>query len=179
VDLSEKIVDGHYFNLIRGNARDPGLKDFTKEQLRKLYPEIADIRRATRTADQRPQSPDSLAEAYGLCGDAHVPPSDAIREPGGTEPLEHAVYRRGNVRGYRLRRPGSSLRAARAGRGFEETGYAVQGFLGISREEGRNAKDPVRSVLVHARLFHHDSLRYSYKTMLLEVPRNYFSRKVW
>jgi hypothetical protein len=26
--LSENLVDGHYFNLIRGDARDPGLKDF-------------------------------------------------------------------------------------------------------------------------------------------------------
>jgi radical SAM protein with 4Fe4S-binding SPASM domain len=27
--------------------------------------------------------------------------------------------------------------------------------------------------------FIHDSLRYSFKTMLVDVPRNYFSRKVW
>jgi radical SAM protein with 4Fe4S-binding SPASM domain len=27
--------------------------------------------------------------------------------------------------------------------------------------------------------FIHDSLRYSVKTMLVDVPRNYFSRNVW
>jgi hypothetical protein len=33
--FSERLVDGHYFNLIRGNAKDPGLKELTKEKLRK------------------------------------------------------------------------------------------------------------------------------------------------
>jgi hypothetical protein len=36
--LSENLVDGHYFNLIRGDARDPGLKDFRGESLKACIP---------------------------------------------------------------------------------------------------------------------------------------------
>src|SRR5262245_27632235 len=35
--LAEKLVDGHYFNLIRGDARDPVLKELHREKLPKLY----------------------------------------------------------------------------------------------------------------------------------------------
>src|SRR4029077_13252825 len=41
--LSENLVDGHYFNLIRGNAKDPSLKGFDAESLRTLYSGIASI----------------------------------------------------------------------------------------------------------------------------------------
>jgi hypothetical protein len=39
----EHLVDGHYFNLIRGDARNPGLKDVRKATLSELYRGIADI----------------------------------------------------------------------------------------------------------------------------------------
>src|SRR5215510_4457629 len=41
--LSEKIVDGHYFNLIRGDARNPVLKDISPESLRRIYSGIASV----------------------------------------------------------------------------------------------------------------------------------------
>src|SRR5437667_2199556 len=40
---SERLVDGHYFNLIRGNARDQALKKLQREKLRRIYPQLADI----------------------------------------------------------------------------------------------------------------------------------------
>src|SRR2546426_6474445 len=40
---AERLVDGHYFNLIRGNAKDPGLKKLEREKLRRIYPKLAEI----------------------------------------------------------------------------------------------------------------------------------------
>ncbi|HEY2382034.1 MAG TPA: radical SAM protein, partial [Terriglobia bacterium] len=34
---AERIADGHYFNLIRGDAKDPGLKEVQREKLRSIY----------------------------------------------------------------------------------------------------------------------------------------------
>jgi len=40
---SEQLVDGHYFNLIRGDAKDPGLKKLERESCGRIYPKLADI----------------------------------------------------------------------------------------------------------------------------------------
>src|SRR5262245_38898618 len=39
----EKIADGHYFNLIRGEAKDPTLLKVEREKLRQIYSRLADI----------------------------------------------------------------------------------------------------------------------------------------
>src|SRR5207248_10928439 len=40
---STLLVDGHYFNLIRGDAKDPALKRIEREKLRCIYPRLAEI----------------------------------------------------------------------------------------------------------------------------------------
>ncbi|PYS04894.1 MAG: hypothetical protein DMG12_09055 [Acidobacteria bacterium] len=40
---STLLVDGHYFNLIRGDAKDPALKKIEREKLRCIYPRLAEI----------------------------------------------------------------------------------------------------------------------------------------
>src|SRR5262245_64706872 len=40
---AERIVDGHYFNLIRGDAKKPDLKLIEREKLRRIYSQLADI----------------------------------------------------------------------------------------------------------------------------------------
>src|SRR5262249_21927740 len=41
--LSEHLVDAHYYNLIRGEAKDPRLKQLQREALQKVYPKVAEI----------------------------------------------------------------------------------------------------------------------------------------
>jgi len=48
--FSEKLVDGHYFNLIRGNAKDPGLKQLSREALPRSMRRSPIFRHATRIA---------------------------------------------------------------------------------------------------------------------------------
>src|SRR6185503_16675530 len=40
---AERFADGHYFNLIRGNAKDPGLKKVEGEKLREVYSRLPEI----------------------------------------------------------------------------------------------------------------------------------------
>src|SRR5205085_10942398 len=40
---AERLADGHYFNLIRGDAKDPGLKKVESEKLRRVYSKLPDI----------------------------------------------------------------------------------------------------------------------------------------
>src|SRR5215813_11495584 len=40
---AERIADGHYFNLIRGDAKDPGLKQLEREKLRQVYAKLPEI----------------------------------------------------------------------------------------------------------------------------------------
>jgi MoaA/NifB/PqqE/SkfB family radical SAM enzyme len=41
--FSERIADGHYFNLIRGDAKDPNLKQVEREKLRRIYARLPEI----------------------------------------------------------------------------------------------------------------------------------------
>src|SRR5207237_1484222 len=40
---TERLADGHYFNLIRGDAKDPGLKRVEREKLRQVYSRLPEI----------------------------------------------------------------------------------------------------------------------------------------
>src|SRR5207244_7406655 len=40
---AERVADGHYFNLIRGDAKDPGLKKVHREKLREVYSRLPEI----------------------------------------------------------------------------------------------------------------------------------------
>jgi Fe-coproporphyrin III synthase len=58
-------VDGHYFNVIRGNAKDPALKNLPGERLPALYRELQKVYTSyAPTAARRSGLPDKLAAAY-------------------------------------------------------------------------------------------------------------------
>src|SRR6185436_4163188 len=40
---AERLADGHYFNLIRGDAKDPALKRVDREKLREIYSKLPEI----------------------------------------------------------------------------------------------------------------------------------------
>jgi MoaA/NifB/PqqE/SkfB family radical SAM enzyme len=98
--FSERLVDGHYFNLIRGNARIR-LKELTKEKLRKLYPAIADC---TRYASIDPGSKSLLRwlKRMAYVGTLTFTTGLSSQTWKGT-PVEHAARQR-NLRRDRLRR---------------------------------------------------------------------------
>jgi hypothetical protein len=39
----EGLADGHYFNLIRGGAKDPGLRKVERDKLRQIYSSLPEI----------------------------------------------------------------------------------------------------------------------------------------
>ena len=52
-----ELVDGHYFNLIRGNAKDPGLKEVTRgEAAEALSGDCGDPEALCGSADRRSES---------------------------------------------------------------------------------------------------------------------------
>src|SRR5499427_4034107 len=40
---ADRLADGHYFNVIRGDAKNPGLKNVQREKLRQIYSKLAEI----------------------------------------------------------------------------------------------------------------------------------------
>src|SRR5262245_17366538 len=178
--LSEKIVDGHYFNVIRGNAKEPGLKEVTKEKLRKLYPQISDIQK--RYADRLFNDRNRLLSwvkrmAYvGTLTFHHRTQFANLEEhsrwsmPCTAGETSAVVDFDGRVRSCELREPIGDLRK-------QNMDFKVFWESPARKAETDQIKCD-QCWCTHV-CFIHDSLRYSYKTMLLDVPRSYFSRKVW
>jgi MoaA/NifB/PqqE/SkfB family radical SAM enzyme len=178
--FAERLVDGHYFNLIRGNAKEPGLKEVTREKLRKLYPEIADIQK--RYADRLINDRNRIIrwlKRMAYVGTltfhhrtqfANLEGHSAWSMPCTAGETSAVVDFDGRVRACELREPVADLRKV-------DMDFKVFWESPDRKAETKQIKCD-QCWCSHV-CFIHDSLRYSFKTMLLEVPRNYFSRKAW
>jgi MoaA/NifB/PqqE/SkfB family radical SAM enzyme len=177
---AEKIVDGHYFNLVRGNAREPGLKELSRAKLRRLYPEIADLqlRYAKRLiVDRNPIVRWLKRMAY--VGTLTFHHRTQLANMDGRTPwgmrctageTSAVVDFDGRLRSCELREPVADLR---------KSDMQFNVFWESPERKAEMRKIECDQCWCTHVCFIHDSLRYSFKTMLLDVPRNYFSRKVW
>ena len=176
---SERLVDAHYFNLIRGDAKDPGLKDIQSEALRKVYPRIAELQW---------HYADGLFEggvfwkwlkkaAYvGTLAFHHrtqfANASESAKWPMACTAGETSavIDFDGRVRACEMRKPVGNLR---------DHGMDFKAFWETPArrdEPGQIACDQCWCSHV---CFIHDSLRYSARAMLWEVPKNYLLRRKW
>ena len=178
--FSERLVDGHYFNLIRGNARDPGLKDVTKEKLRRLYPAIADLQ--TRYARRLIQDRNPLVrwvKRMAYVGTltfhhrtqfANLDKHSRWSMPCTAGETSAVIDFDGRVRSCELREPVADLRKM-------DMQFKVFWESPARTEETKQIKCD-QCWCTHV-CFIHDSLRYSWRALFWEVPKNYFLRKAW
>jgi MoaA/NifB/PqqE/SkfB family radical SAM enzyme len=178
--LSEKIVDGHYFNLIRGDARNPILKEITPDRLKTIYMGIASIqeRYAERWATGSNRIIRWLKKVAYLgtltfhhrtqLQNAAQPKAWAMPCTAGE--TSAVIDFDGRVRSCELRKPIGDLRS-------HDMNFKVFWESEARRSEpGKIACDQCWCSHV---CFIHDSMRYSWRAKLWEVPKNYFLRKVW
>jgi MoaA/NifB/PqqE/SkfB family radical SAM enzyme len=177
---SERLVDGHYFNLIRGDAKDPGLKTIDREKLRQVYSQLAEIQwsYADGMFDDRNRLLKWIKKAVyvGTLTFHHRTQFQNLEKPARwpmpcTAGETSAVIDfDGRIRSCELRKPIGNLRESDMNlKVFWESPARIN-------EPRQIACDQCWCTHV---CFIHDSLRYSYKTMFLEVSKNYFLRKVW
>ena len=178
--FSERIVDGHYFNLIRGNAKEPGLKEVTREKLRKLYPQIADIQK--RYAERLIQDRNPVIRWFKrmvYVGTltfhhrtqlANLEGHSKWSMPCTAGETSAVIDFDGRVRACEMREPIGDLR---------QVDMQFNVFWESPARTAETKQITCDQCWCSHVCFIHDSLRYSFKTMLLDVPRNYFSRKAW
>jgi Fe-coproporphyrin III synthase len=176
----ERLADGHYFNLIRGEAKDPGLRKVEREKLRQIYASLPDIQWSyaegmfndksrvlkwfkkmlyvgTLTFHHRTQ-------LENMEGPARWPMPCTAGQTSAVIDFD------GRIRACELRQPLGNLRDV-------DMNLKVFWESSVRREEpGRIACDQCWCTHV---CFIHDSLRYSYRTMFSQIPKNYVLRKVW
>ena len=177
---SERIADGHYFNLIRGDAKNPGLKRVEREKLRGVYSRLPEIEWSyaegmfddrnrfvkwikkmayvgTLTFHHRTQFQNQLTPA-------RWPMPCTAGETSAVIDFD------GRIRACELRKPIGDLRD------FDMN-------LKVFWETPARKNEPHQITCDQCWCTHvcfiHDSLRYSYKTMFLEIPKNYVLRNVW
>ena len=176
----ERLVDGHYFNLIRGDAKDPGLKTVSREALRVIYPQIANLQKryAYRLfRDRNPLVRWLKRRAYvGTLTFHHrtqfenLEGSHAWKMPCTAGETSAVVDFDGRVRACEMRQPVADLR---------QNDMQFNVFWESPARTAETKKIQCDGCWCSHVCFIHDSMRYSYKTMLLEVPKNYLMRKVW
>ena len=176
----ERLADGHYFNLIRGDAKDPGLRKVEREKLRAIYSQLPDIQwsYADGMFDDRIRLVKWFKKALyvgmltfhhrtqfkNLDGPSRWPMPCTAGETSAVIDFD------GRVRACELRKPIGNLRD------FDMNLKVFWETPARRNEPGRIACDQCWCTHV---CFIHDSLRYSYRTMFSEVPMNYLYRKVW
>jgi MoaA/NifB/PqqE/SkfB family radical SAM enzyme len=178
--LSERLVDGHYFNLIRGDARDPELKRVDPGKLRKIYPEIADIQgryaerlmiggnRFTRWIRRAAYVATLTFHHRIQLRNMNGPKAWPMRCTAGETAA--VVDFDGRVRACEMRAPVADLRK-------NDMDFKVfWESEARTRETKCIAKDGCWCTHV---CFIHDSLRYSPRALLWDIPKNYLLRKVW
>jgi Fe-coproporphyrin III synthase len=177
---AEKLADGHYFNLIRGDAKNPDLKNVQREKLREIYSKLPDIQWSygERMFDDRNRLMKWISKVIyvGTLTFHHRTQFQNLDKPvrwpmpctaGETSAV---IDFDGRVRACELRNPIGNLRDV-------DMNFKVFWESAVRKDEPRQiACDQCWCTHV---CFIHDSLRYSYKTMLSEVPKNYFWRKAW
>jgi MoaA/NifB/PqqE/SkfB family radical SAM enzyme len=178
--LSENLVDGHYFNLIRGDARDPRLKDFRGETLKTLYSGIASIHE--RYANQLMHDPNPIVrwlKKVAYVGTLTFHHRTQLENADGSKPwampctageTSAVVDFDGRVRACELRAPIGNLRK-------NDMNFNV--FWESESRKTEPAKISCDQCWCSHVCFIHDSMRYSLRAMLWEVPKNYFLRKAW
>jgi MoaA/NifB/PqqE/SkfB family radical SAM enzyme len=178
--LAEDLVDGHYFNIIRGDARDPDLKQVTLDGLRRLYAGIAAIQ--MRYAERLIRDPNPLLrwlKRMAYVGTltfhhrtqlANFEGSHAWTMPCTAGETSAVIDFDGRVRPCELREPIGDLRK-------------VDMDFKVFWESPERKAEPSRIACDQCWCTHvcfiHDSLRYSWRSMLVEVPKNYFLRRKW
>ncbi len=176
---SEAMVDAHYFNLIRGDAKDPGLKQLQKESLRRVYPKIAELQ--WHYADglfdgNRIWKWMQKAAYVGTLAFHHrtqfenADSSSKWPMPCTAGETSAVIDFDGRIRACELRPPIGNLRDHDMNlKVFWETPARKQEPQQISCDQ---------CWCSHV-CFIHDSLRYSGKAMLWEVPKNFLNRSKW
>ena len=176
---AEELVDGHYFNLIRGDAKVPELKALSKAKLRELYPRIADLqsRYGRRLiADRNPLMRTLKRMAYVATLTFHhrtqfdnVDGPKKWAMPCTAGETSAVIDFDGRIRACELRKPLVNLRDhAMDFKVFWESTARRQEPKQISCDQ---------CWCTHV-CFIHDSLRYSWRAKLWEIPKSYFLRKV-
>jgi MoaA/NifB/PqqE/SkfB family radical SAM enzyme len=177
---AERLADGHYFNLIRGDAKDPGLKQVEREKLRRIYSKLPEIQwsYAEGMFDDKNRFVKWLKKAVyvGTLTFHHrtqfqnLDHSTRWPMPCTAGETSAVIDFDGRIRACELREPIGNLREHDMNlKVFWETPARL-------REPKQIACDQCWCTHV---CFIHDSLRYSYKAMASEVARNYFLRKAW
>ena len=177
---SERIADGHYFNLIRGEAKDPGLKQVEREKLRRIYAKLPDIqfRYADGMFDDKNRFIKWIKKAVyvGTLTFHHRTQFQNQEKPAAwampcTAGETSAVIDfDGRIRACEMRKPIGNLRD------FDMNLKEFWETPARRNEPGQISCDQCWCSHV---CFIHDSLRYSYKAMLAEVPKNYLLRNRW
>jgi Fe-coproporphyrin III synthase len=176
----ERIADGHYFNLIRGEAKDPGLRKVERDKLRQIYSSLPEIQwgYADGMFDNKNRLLKWLKKALyvGTLTFHHRTQFENLEKPtrwpmsctaGETSAV---IDFDGRIRACELRQPLANLRD------FDMNLKVFWESPARREEPGRIACDQCWCTHV---CFIHDSLRYSYRTMFSEIPTNYLFRKVW
>ena len=177
---SERLADGHYFNVIRGDAKDPRLKKLDREKLRRIYPKLANIQwsYAEGMFDDRNRFLKWFKKAVytGTLTFHHRTQLQNLEQPhrwampctaGETSAV---IDFDGRVRACELRKPLGNLRD------YDMNMKVFWETPARKNEPHQIACDQCWCTHV---CFIHDSLRYSYWAMLTEVSKNFFLRKVW
>ena len=171
-------VDGHYFNIIRGNAKEPGLKNIPAAQLTALYKELQQV--------YLYYAPSILKRLHGVeraFGEAYYAGTLALHNKIQLENLEssHAwpmpctaaetsvvIDYNGDVRACELRHKLASLRDFDCDFGkFWQTMTRRSEVTAIRRDQ---------CWCTHV-CFIHDSLRHSPKAQLYDVPLAYLQSR--
>ena len=178
--LSERIADGHYFNLIRGDPKDPGLKKVEREKLRRVYSKLPAIQwsYAEGMFDDANRFVKWIKKAiYVGTLTFHHRTQFQNQETPARWPMpctagetSAVIDFDGMIRACELRKPIGNLRD------FDMNLKVFWETPALKNEPHQIGCDQCWCTHV---CFIHDSMRYSYKTMLSEVPRNYLLRNVW
>ena len=177
---SARLADGHYFNLIRGDAKDPGLKKLEREKLRRIYPKLAEIQ--WRYGDGMFDDKNRLVKWFkkavyvGMLTFHHRTQFENLETPARwampcTAGETSAVIDfDGRIRACELRPPIGNLR---------DFGMDLKVFWETPARKNEPAQIACDQCWCTHVCFIHDSLRYSNRAMVSEIPKNYLLRKVW
>lgn len=177
---AEQLADGHYFNLIRGEAKDPALKKVESEKLRRVYSKLPAIQwsYAEGMFGDRNRLLKWIKKAFyvGTLTFHHRTQFENREQPSRwampcTAGETSAVIDfDGRIRACEMRPPLANLRD------YDMNLKVFWETPARQAEPGQIACDQCWCSHV---CFIHDSLRYSYKAMLTAVPKNYLLRTAW
>lgn len=177
---SERIVDGHYFNLIRGDAKDPGLKRVVRAKLRHIYSKLPELQwsYAEGMFDDTNRLVKWLKKAVyvGTLTFHHrtqfqnLDTSARWAMPCTAGETSAVIDFDGRIRACELRKPLGNLR---------DFDMNLKVFWESPARVGEPRQISCDQCWCSHVCFIHDSLRYSYRAMFSQVAKNYVFRKVW